>query len=210
MKQITQTRLVPVAVIDNPDAAAPLAEVLRESGVNIIEVTLRTPTAIESIREIVKAFPDMLVGAGTVLDIHQMEEARAAGAKFGVSPGLNETVVSAAFEREFPFVPGVMTPSEVERALALGCQMLKFFPAETAGGIRMLKALAGPYSHTGVRFIPLGGINLENAGAYLREPLVAAVGGSWFVDRKLIQAKDWKTIRQLTTEAVKLAAASAE
>ncbi len=205
MKQIIQTRLVPVAVIDDAADAVPLAEALHECEVDIVEITFRTPAAADSLRRIAKAFPDMLVGAGTLLDIYQLAEAREAGAKFGVAPGLNENVVMKALELEFPFVPGVMTPSDVEKALALGCRLLKFFPAESAGGLRMLRAMAAPYSHTGVKFIPLGGINGENAAGYLREPIVAAIGGSWFVDRKLVRAKDWKTIRELTTEAVRIA-----
>jgi 2-dehydro-3-deoxyphosphogluconate aldolase / (4S)-4-hydroxy-2-oxoglutarate aldolase len=207
MKQIIQTRLVPVAVIDSADDAVALAEALHACGVNLIEVTFRTEAAPEAIRRITAAFPDMLVGAGTLLDIYQVELARDAGAKFGVSPGLNENVILKAIDLEFPFVPGVMTPSEVEKGLSLGCKLLKFFPAESAGGLKMLKAMAGPYSHTGVKFIPLGGVNLDNAASYLREPNVAAIGGSWFVERKLVQAKDWATIRKLTSEAVRVAQA---
>lgn len=206
MKQITQTRLVPVAVIDDAADAVSLAESLHEAGVEIIEVTFRTPAAAAAVREIAKAFPNMLVGAGTLLDVYQVEQARDAGAKFGVAPGLNESVVLKTIDLDFPFIPGVMTPSDVEKGLSLGCRLLKFFPAEPAGGIKMLKALAGPYSHTGVKFIPLGGVNAGNAAAYLREPVVAAIGGSWFVERKLVQAKDWKTIRRLTEEAVAIAA----
>jgi 2-dehydro-3-deoxyphosphogluconate aldolase / (4S)-4-hydroxy-2-oxoglutarate aldolase len=204
MRQITQTRLVPVAVIDDVADAVPVAEALHESGVDIIEVTFRTAAAPEAIREIVKAFPDMLVGAGTLLDIYQVEQALQAGAKFGVAPGLNENVILKAIDLEFPFIPGVMTPSDVEKGLSLGCKLLKFFPAEAAGGIKMLKSMAGPYSHTGVKFIPLGGVNAANAVEYLREPIVAAIGGSWFVERKLVQARDWKTIRRLTAEALNI------
>lgn len=206
MKQIVQTRLVPVAVIDRVEDAAPLAETLCDAGVDIIEVTFRTEAAAEAITRIREAFPDMLVGAGTLLDIYQVEKAAAAGARFGVSPGLNESVVMKALDIEMPFMPGVMTPSDVEKGLALGCCLLKFFPAEQAGGVKMLKALAGPYSHTGVKFIPLGGINASNAASYLQEPIVAAIGGSWFVDRKLIKARDWESIRSLTREALGLAA----
>ncbi len=206
MKQIAQTRLVPVAVIDRSEDALPLAGALREAGVNIIEVTFRTPAAPEAIRLIAENHRDMLVGAGTLLDIYQVEEALRYGARFGVSPGLNESVVLKAREFDLPFMPGVMTPSDVEKGLALGCKLLKFFPAESAGGVKMLRAMAGPYTHTGVKFIPLGGIGAANAATYLREPMVAAIGGSWFVDRKLIQARDWDKIRELTSEAVSIAA----
>lgn len=205
MKQIAQTRLVPVAVIDRVEDAVPLAETLHEAGVDVIEVTFRTPVAAEAVRNICTAFPDMLVGAGTLLDIYQVEQAVEAGAKFGVSPGIREPVVMKALSLDLPFVPGVMTPSDVETGLAVGCKLLKFFPAEAAGGIPMLKALAGPYGHTGVRFVPLGGVTLENARAYLDLPMVAAIGGSWFLDRELIAKRDWKRILELTRQAVEIA-----
>jgi 2-dehydro-3-deoxyphosphogluconate aldolase / (4S)-4-hydroxy-2-oxoglutarate aldolase len=205
MKQIAQTRLVPVAVIDDAEDALPLAEALHEGGVDVIEVTFRTAAAPDAIRKIRAAFPDMLVGAGTLLDIFQVEQALDAGAKFGVSPGIRESVVMKALSLEMPFIPGVMTPSDVEKGISLGCQLLKFFPAEAAGGIPMLKALAGPYGHTGVKFIPLGGVNIDNARAYLDLPVVAAIGGSWFLDRKLIANREWEKITDLTREAAEIA-----
>ncbi len=205
MEYITKTRIVPVAVIDRVENAEPLAETLRSAGINIIEVTFRTDAAPEAIRAIVKTFPDMLVGAGTLLDIYQVEEAAAAGAQFGVSPGINRWVIEKAQSIDLPFIPGVMTPSDVEKGLSLGLKLLKFFPAEPAGGLKMLNALAGPYKHTGVRFIPLGGVNAKNAAEYLASPVVAAIGGSWFVDGKLIAAGDWDRIRELATEAVQIA-----
>lgn len=205
MKQIAQTRLVPVAVIDQVEDAVPVAAALHDGGVDIIEVTFRTPAAPEAIRRILTEFPDMLVGAGTLLDVYQVEQAREAGARFGVSPGMRESVVMKALSLDLPFVPGVMSPSDVEKGLSLGCKLLKFFPAEPAGGIPMLKALAGPYAHTGVKFIPLGGVNLDNARAYLDLPVVAAVGGSWFLDRKLIANGEWKKITAMTREAAALA-----
>jgi 2-dehydro-3-deoxyphosphogluconate aldolase / (4S)-4-hydroxy-2-oxoglutarate aldolase len=205
MKQITQTRLVPVAGIDNAEDAVPLATALHEAGVDVIEVTFRTEAAPEAIRRIRREFPDMLVGAGTLLDVYQVEQALEAGAKFGVSPGISESVVMKALSLDLPFMPGVMTPSDVEKGLSLGCRLLKFFPAETAGGIPMLKALAGPYGHTGVKFIPLGGVNIDNARSYLDLPMVAAIGGSWFLDRKLVAARNWKRISELTREAVEMA-----
>ncbi|MEX2382107.1 MAG: bifunctional 4-hydroxy-2-oxoglutarate aldolase/2-dehydro-3-deoxy-phosphogluconate aldolase [Opitutales bacterium] len=204
MKRIVQARLVPVAVIDRVEDAVRLAETLISNGVDILEVTFRTPVAPESIRAVLKAFPDMLVGAGTLLDVYQVDQAVEAGAKFGVAPGVNRSVVQKAQVVDLTFVPGVMTPSDVEKALSLGCQLLKFFPAETAGGIKMLKAISAPYAHTGVKFIPLGGVNASNAADYLALPIVAAIGGSWFVDQKLIAAGDWDRIGELTREAVAL------
>jgi len=206
MQRIFEKRIVPVAVIDKADDAVPLAEALLAAGIDIIEVTFRTPAAEQSIRNVRKAHPDMLVGAGTILDTAQLQRAFDAGARFAVAPGLNETVVSKSLSLKLPFVPGVMTPSDVERGLALGCKLQKFFPAEVAGGVKMLKALAGPYAHTGVKFIPLGGINATNAPEYLALPIVAAIGGSWMVERKFIADKDWPAIRTLATEAARLAA----
>lgn len=205
MKQIAQTRLVPVAVIEKVEDAIPVASALREGGVDVIEVTFRTDAAPDVVRKIREEFPDMLVGAGTLLDIYQVEQALEAGAMFGVSPGISESVVMKALSLDLPFIPGVMTPSDVEKGLALGCRLLKFFPAEAAGGVSMLKALAGPYGHTGARFIPLGGINIDNARSYLDLPTVAAIGGSWFLDRKLIANGDWKKITEMTRQAADMA-----
>jgi 2-dehydro-3-deoxyphosphogluconate aldolase/(4S)-4-hydroxy-2-oxoglutarate aldolase len=146
----------------------------------------------------------MLVGAGTVLTPEQVQRARNAGAEFGVSAGLNEAVVTKATALGMPFAPGVMTPSDIERGLGLGCKLMKFFPAEIAGGVKALKAFAGPYGHTGVKFIPLGGVNAGNMRDYLALPNVAAVGGTWIVERKLIAEKQWATITKLTAEALQL------
>ncbi len=205
MEQIIAKKIVPVAVIERAADAVPLAGALREGGLNAIEVTLRTDAAFDAVAAIRAAYPDMAVGVGTVLDPAQVKKARQVGAVFGVAPGLNERVVLAAREADLPFIPGVMTPSEVEKALTLGFHLLKFFPAEASGGVKMLEALAGPYAHTGVRFIPLGGINLSNLSAYLALPVVAAVGGTWFVSKKLISARDWSGIVRQTREAVSAA-----
>jgi 2-dehydro-3-deoxyphosphogluconate aldolase/(4S)-4-hydroxy-2-oxoglutarate aldolase len=207
--RIVQKRIVPVAVVSRVDDALRMAEALLAGGLDVIEVTLRTPEAETCIRRIRDTFPGMLVGAGTVLEVNQVERALEAGAQFGLSPGLNEAVVEKAQDAGLPFVPGIMTPSEVERALRLGCKLLKFFPAEAAGGIKMLQSLAGPYLHTGVKFIPLGGIHAGNAGAYAALPVVAAVGGSWLVDRKLIQNQEWAQVTRLAREALELVATKA-
>jgi 2-dehydro-3-deoxyphosphogluconate aldolase/(4S)-4-hydroxy-2-oxoglutarate aldolase len=179
---------------------------LNDGGLPIIEVTFRTPAAADCVRAIRKAFPAMLVGAGTLLDADQVKRAKDAGAQFGVAPGLNDSVVKASLALGMPFVPGVMTPSEVERALALGCKLQKLFPASVAGGLEMLRALTGPYAHTGVKFIPLGGVNAKTAPDYLALPIVAAIGGSWMCDKKLVAEKNWTKITELTKEAVALAA----
>ena len=205
MDQIFKKRVVPVAVIDRLDDAVPLAEALMAGGLEVIEVTFRTPAAEAAIRNIIKALPSMLVGAGTILETDQVKRAKDAGARFAVAPGINEKVVTASLGMGLPFIPGVMTPTEVERGLALGCKLHKFFPAEIAGGVAMLKSFAGPYAHTGVKFIPLGGVGPKNAAEYLALPIVAAVGGSWLCDRKLVAEKKWAAITVLTVEAVRIA-----
>jgi 2-dehydro-3-deoxyphosphogluconate aldolase/(4S)-4-hydroxy-2-oxoglutarate aldolase len=149
----------------------------------------------------------MLVGAGTLLNADQVKQAVDAGAQFGVSPGLSETVSRAAQENNLPLFPGVITPGEIMRALELGWKTLKFFPSETFGGVNALKALAGPFGHTGVKFIPTGGITATTLPNYLALPQVAAIGGSWMADKKLIAEKDWKKISALTAEAMRIIAA---
>jgi 2-dehydro-3-deoxyphosphogluconate aldolase/(4S)-4-hydroxy-2-oxoglutarate aldolase len=205
MKQIIETGIVPITIIDNTDDAVPTAQALKAGGISIIEVAFRTDAAEQAVHNIVREMPEMLVGAGTVLSKGQIDAAVNAGAQFGVSPGLNESLVNYAREKNLPFFPGVITASEIERALSLGCEMLKFFPAEPAGGIKLLKALSAPYLHTGVKFIPLGGVNASNMAAYLSLPSVAAIGGSWIAERKLIAGKNWQEITRRTQEAVRLA-----
>jgi 2-dehydro-3-deoxyphosphogluconate aldolase/(4S)-4-hydroxy-2-oxoglutarate aldolase len=204
MDLILPKRVVPVSVLESADEALRVAEALLAGGLPILEVTLRTPAALDALSAVKKRFPEMLVGAGTILSVDQLEEACDSGAQFGVSPGLNEAVVARANEIELPFVPGIMTPSEIERGLALGCSTQKFFPAEPAGGVRMLKALAGPYTSTGVRFIPLGGVNPSNAKAYLDLPIVAAIGGSWLVERTLVASANWIEISSRAKDALAL------
>jgi 2-dehydro-3-deoxyphosphogluconate aldolase/(4S)-4-hydroxy-2-oxoglutarate aldolase len=207
MDRILKKRVVPVVVLDDLATATPLVEALLRAGQDVMEITFRTAAAPLAVKEIRRVFPQVLIGAGTLLTPEQVEQAVAAGALFGVSPGLNEKVIEKALALKLPMIPGVMTPSEVEKAMALGCKMLKFFPAEQAGGAKMLQAFWGPYAHTGVRFVPLGGINTANMGQYLALPAVAAIGGSWMVDKKLIAAKEWGKIEALSREALQVAAA---
>ncbi len=201
-------RLICVAVIDLPDDAVPLAEALLAGGLNCIEVTFRTAGAADAIARIRKSVPQIAIGAGTLLSADQVKQAADAGAQFGVSPGLNEAVLAAATKNQMPFFPGVMTPTEVGRALDLGGKHLKFFPAETAGGVKMLKALAGPFAHTGVKFVPTGGINAALLPDYLAVPQVAAIGGSWMAERKLVTEKAWSKITELTAQAMKIISAA--
>lgn len=205
MQKLLDRRIVSIAVLDRAASAPLLAQALLAGGLDVVEVTFRTPEAAASIAAIRAAFPDMLVGAGTVLTAGQARQAQAAGAQFAVAPGLNETVVRAAQECGLPFFPGVATPSDIERALELGCRYLKFFPAEAAGGVPMLQALTGPYAHTGLKFIPTGGIGLNNLASYLALPVVVAVGGSWMAERKLVNEGNWSAITALTAKAVKVA-----
>jgi 2-dehydro-3-deoxyphosphogluconate aldolase/(4S)-4-hydroxy-2-oxoglutarate aldolase len=199
-------RLVCVAVIDKPDDAVPLAEALIAGGLNCIEVTFRTAGAADAIARIRKGVPLIAIGAGTLLTADNVKQAVAAGAQFGVSPGLSDSVLAAARQNNLPMFPGVVTPTEVTRALDLGCKQLKFFPAEAVGGVPMLKALAGPFSHTGVKFIPTGGINAASLANYLAVSQVAAIGGSWMAERKLVAEKQWAKITALTAEAMKIIA----
>lgn len=205
---VFSNRIVCVITIDRAEDAEPLAQALLGGGLDAMEVTFRTEAAPTAIRRIKAAFPQVHLGAGTLLTGDQVVQAAAAGATFGLAPGLNPAIVQLAHERGFGFIPGVMTPTDVEIALSLGCTVQKFFPADVAGGVRMLKALAGPYAHTGVKFIPLGGVNASTLGDYLAAPGVAAVGGSWIADRALIRAGDWAGITRLAKEAVALAKAS--
>ena len=205
-ESILKQRLLCIAVVDDPEAAVPLAEALLAGGLKVMEITFRTSTAADSIKRIRQGLPGMHIGAGTLLTAEQVQRAVDAGAQFGVSPGLNEAVLAAANKNRMPFFPGVMTPTETGRALDLGWKHLKFFPAEPAGGAAMLKALAGPFAHIGVQFIPTGGINAAKLPEYLTIPQVAAVGGSWMGDRRLIQEKAWSKITALTAEAMKVVA----
>lgn len=199
----THKRIVPVvAGLQNVEDALPLAEALLAGGLNVIEITFRNAAAEPAVRAIAQKLPQMILGAGTLLTTEQVQRAKDAGAQFGVAPGLNLEVVRAAQRLNLPFVPGVMTPSEIETALSAGCKLLKFFPANLAGGVPMLKALTGPYGQTGVKFILLGGVTPETMPEFLALPIVAAVGGSWIVDPALIAKRDWRTITARTKEAI--------
>jgi 2-dehydro-3-deoxyphosphogluconate aldolase/(4S)-4-hydroxy-2-oxoglutarate aldolase len=204
MEYNLQQRLVCVAVIANTEDAVPLAQALMAGGLNIIEVTFRTEGAAEAIRRIRRALPQMTVGAGTVLTPFQAAQAADAGAQFLVAPGLDESVLAAALGRNVPYIPGVVTPTEVSRALNLKLKLLKFFPAEASGGVAMLKALAGPFAHTGVKFVPTGGITAATLPAYLALPSVAAVGGSWMAEKDLVTQHAWAKITALAAEAMKV------
>ena len=205
-KPVLSKRIVSVITIDRAEDAVPLAQALLDGGLDAMEVTFRTEAAPEAIRRIKAAFGTKVhLGAGTLLTGDQVVRAAQSGATFGLAPGLNPQTICTAHELGLGFIPGVMTPTDVEIALSLGCMVQKFFPADVAGGVKMLKTLAGPYGHTGVKFIPLGGVNATTLHEYLAAPGVAAVGGSWIADRALIKAGDWAGITKLAREAVAIA-----
>ncbi|MCY2973238.1 MAG: bifunctional 4-hydroxy-2-oxoglutarate aldolase/2-dehydro-3-deoxy-phosphogluconate aldolase [Planctomycetota bacterium] len=192
--RLHRTGVIAVLVIDDADDAVPLARALITGGIDCIELTLRTPIAIDAMKRILVEVPEMLVGAGTVLTPEQVNEVRTAGAAFGVAPGMNPRVVAEARRVGLLFAPGVCTPTDIELALEQDCRLLKFFPSEPSGGLAYLRSIAAPYMHLGIQFIPLGGVSAANAEAYLREPSVLALGGSWLAPRELIQRKDWNGI----------------
>ena len=205
-EQFYEYAVVPVVVLDDADDAAPLAEALIKGGLPCAEVTFRTEAAEESIRIMNKKYPDMLVGAGTVLTTEQVDRAVAAGAKFIVSPGFDPEIVDYCMEKNIPVFPGCVSPSEVAQAVKRGLKVVKFFPAEQAGGLDMLKAMAAPY--TMLKFMPTGGINTKNLKEYLGFSKILCCGGSWMVKGDMIKNKEFDKITEMTREATELAAAA--
>ena len=194
--------LVPVVVLNDAKDAVPLAKALTEGGLPVAEVTFRTAAAEESIRLMTEQFPDMLVGAGTVLTIDQVDRAVAAGAKFIVSPGFDPEIVDYCIGKGIPVYPGVVTPSELAQAVKRGLEVVKFFPAEQYGGVSTIKALAAPYPM--MKFMPTGGVNLKNLKDYLDFGKIVACGGSWMVKGDMIKAGEFDKIREITAQAVAL------
>lgn len=202
-KKIEELGIVPVVVLQDAKDAKPLAEALCDGGLPCAEVTFRTEAAKESIRIMTEAFPQMLVGAGTVLTTAQVDAAVAAGAKFIVSPGFDPEIVDYCLEKQIPVFPGCITPSEIAQAVKRGLRVVKFFPAEQFGGVAAIKALSAPY--VGLKFMPTGGVSASNLKDYFGCKSVIACGGSWMVKGDLIAAGKFDEIRQMTAEAVKLA-----
>lgn len=201
-EQFKELGIIPVVVLDDAKDAEPLAKALCDGGLPVAEVTFRTDAAEESIRIMSEQFPDMLVGAGTVLTTDQVDRAVAAGAKFIVSPGLNPRIVKYCVEKNIPICPGCATPSEVEQALENGLKVVKFFPAEPAGGLPMIKAMAAPY--VDVMFMPTGGIKPSNVRSYLEYDRIVACGGSWMIPGNLVKDGAFDQITELTREAVEI------
>lgn len=200
LEQISKIGIVPVVKIDRAEDALPLAKALCAGGLPCAEVTFRTDAAAEAIKIMTENFPNMCVGAGTVLNAAQVDAAVAAGAKFIVSPGLNPRTVKYCQEKGVPITPGTSSPSDIEQAIELGLEVVKFFPAEQSGGLAKIKAMAAPYVN--MKFMPTGGINAKNLTSYLDFPKIIACGGSWMVPGDLINAGEWEKIEQLTREAV--------
>jgi len=201
LEKIRRCGVVAVLVIDDPRDAVPLARALLAGGINVMELTLRTPRAVEALQRIRADLPEMIAGVGTVLQPAQVKEVSRAGAAFAVAPGTNPRVIAAAHAIGLPFFPGVATPSDIEAAVESGCRVLKFFPAEPSGGLNYLTNMAAPYAHLGLRYLPLGGLTAASLPDYLADPLILAVGGSWLASRPLIRDGDWTRIRTNAGEA---------
>ena len=203
-ERLKQTGILPVIAIQSAEDALPMADAMIEGGLPCAEITFRTEAAAEVLTTLKKERPELILGAGTVLTAENLRRAKDAGAQFGVAPGLNPKILEEAEKLGIPFIPGVVTPSEVEQALSFGVKMLKFFPAEASGGIGMIKALYVPYGHTGVQFMPTGGVKPDNLADYLSSEAVPFAGGTWIAKKDVIAAKKWDTIRENCKAAVEL------
>ncbi len=202
IEEISACGIIPVVVLNDVEAAVPTARALLKGGIDVMEITFRTAAAQASIARVAAEVPEMKVGAGTVVTVQQARDAVAAGAKFLVSPGSDADVIREAAALNTPIVPGVVTPSEIMLGLKLGVKLFKFFPAESYGGLKTIKALCGPFPQ--IKFIPTGGINQENAVDYFKNPKIQAVGGSWMVSAKMIEAGEFDAIAEKSAAAIAL------
>jgi 2-dehydro-3-deoxyphosphogluconate aldolase/(4S)-4-hydroxy-2-oxoglutarate aldolase len=207
-QEIARCGVVPIASVENADDIVPLCDALKKGGLEIVEITLRSAAALDAIRIAARKFPEFILGAGTVLSADDLEAVRDSGAVFAVSPGLDAGTTEKAGQLSFPFFPGVCTPTDVQSAAAMGCRIMKYFPAAAMGGVSVIKAIYTPLSHLGIRFIPTGGIKAENMTEYLIQPAVLAVGGSWITPRHSIRGGNWAEITRLAAEALSLASRS--
>ena len=202
IEQLGLYGLIPVVVMDHADNAIPVADALEAAGLPVMEITLRTPAGLEAISRVRAQKPDFLLGAGTVLTVEQCIAVIEAGASYVVSPGFNETVVNTCLDRGVDVIPGCVTPSEIDKALAAGLRVLKFFPASTYGGINGCKALFGPYASAGISFIPTGGISSANLSEYADKPFIHAVGGGWLTPEEAVRSGNWGQITKIASAAI--------
>ena len=202
IEQVAACGVVPVVVLEDAEQAVPTAKALLAGGINAMEITFRTAAAKDSIAKVAREVPEMIVGAGTVINVQQLHDALDAGAKFIVSPGTSEEVIAEAVKLNVPVAPGVVTPSEIMIGLKYGLKVFKFFPAESYGGLKTIKALCGPFPQ--IRFIPTGGVNQNNAAEYFKNPKIVAVGGSWMVTKDMVAAGDFAGITEKSAAATAL------
>jgi 2-dehydro-3-deoxyphosphogluconate aldolase / (4S)-4-hydroxy-2-oxoglutarate aldolase len=189
-------KILPAVTFSKFENVLPVTEALIKGGLNVMEIPLRTTVALKAVTAIRKEFPEMIIGAGTILNTVQLHKAIDAGAQFGLSPAFNQTVCTEVKVIGFPFIPGVMTPSEIELANEQGFKIQKLFPAEQLGGVSFLKAMLGPYEQLKIKFIPMGGVNMQNISSYMKLKSVIAVGGSWLATKELMAAKNYKAIKK--------------
>ncbi|MEX0288287.1 MAG: bifunctional 4-hydroxy-2-oxoglutarate aldolase/2-dehydro-3-deoxy-phosphogluconate aldolase [Flavobacteriaceae bacterium] len=199
-RKIDDSGVIAVLIIDEVKHAVPMARALLQGGVDAIELTLRTPAAMDAAKAIKNEVPEITLGFGTVLTPDQVKAVVDVGADFAVSPGCNPKIIAEARKHGLSFAPGIMTPTDIEMAIEQECRILKFFPAATSGGIKHLESMAAPYQHLGLKFIPLGGCNIDNASSYLQSPLITAIGGTWVAKRPLIQSENWEQITKNAQE----------
>jgi 2-dehydro-3-deoxyphosphogluconate aldolase/(4S)-4-hydroxy-2-oxoglutarate aldolase len=202
IQKLSEQGIIAVLVIEDLEHTLPLVQALCDGGVKAVELTLRTPVALEAAKLIKKQMPDMVLGIGTVLTLAQVEQVASIGVDFAVAPGCNPKIINAAAKCGLPFAPGVATPTDMEIALENGCKVMKFFPAEQMGGLKYLEHATMPYRHLDVSFFPLGGLRAENAGAYLASPLITAIGGSWIAKSDMIRSGHWEKITANAKEAM--------
>lgn len=200
IQKIDDVGIVAVLVIDEVKHAVPLARALQKGGVDAIELTLRTPAALDAARAIKDEVPEITLGIGTVLTVEQVRAVADLGVAFAVAPGCNPRVIAEAREMGLSYAPGVMTPTDIEIAIEQGCRILKYFPAESSGGMEHLKNMVAPYQYLGLKFIPLGGLNINNSRSYLESDLITAIGGSWVAKRPQIQSENWEEITRNARE----------
>ncbi|MFR9500488.1 MAG: bifunctional 4-hydroxy-2-oxoglutarate aldolase/2-dehydro-3-deoxy-phosphogluconate aldolase [Rikenellaceae bacterium] len=192
--KIAESKVIAVLEINDPKDAIPCVRALQRGGVDTIELALRTPGALEAIKIVKEQAPEIILGVGTVITKEQVDAIAGIGVDFAVAPGCNAEIMAACLEAGVPFAPGIATPSDIEMALRFGCRVMKYFPADTLGGMKHLNNMVAPYRYLGLKFIPLGGVSQENAAEYLKSDLITAIGGSWIAKRHLIEAGDWATI----------------